>query len=193
MYALGPYWHTRGHSREAQAWYARALAEAANAPDWLRARVLWASAYQAMYTNEIEFGVSRAEAALELAQEVGDLRTVARSMDTLASLMQFADPMGTQQTFREAAALAASEGDIWCQIDCLQKAAYSDYYRDRWPEAIDASVEVERLARSIGNRFFLSWNDTLYGTAAFRQGRLDEGRERMRSAARCRRSSSASH
>ena len=70
-HALGPYWHTRGHSREAQAWYARALAEAANAPDWLRARVLWASAYQAMYTNEIEFGVSRAEAALELARRGG--------------------------------------------------------------------------------------------------------------------------
>ena len=129
-----------------------------------------------MYTNEIEFGSGRAEAALALARRAGDARTVARSMDTLASLMQFSDPLGTQETFREAAALAAREGDIWCQIDCLQKAAYSDYYRDRWHDAIAGSVEVERLARSIGNRFFLVWNDTLHGTAAWRQGRFDEAR-----------------
>ena len=180
--ALGPYWHTRGHSREAQAWFDRALSEGQTAPDELRASVLWASAYQAIYTKDVEFGIGRAEAALELAERVGDLRTVARCMDSLASLQQYSDPAGAQPTLLEAAALAEAQGDIWNQIDCLQKAAYSDYYRDRWPEAIDGSIEVERLASSIGSRLFLSYNDLLYGTAAWRQGHWEEAKRRLREA-----------
>ena len=156
--------------------------KARTAPDQLRARVLWASAYQAIYTQDVEFGIGRAEAALELAQRAGDLRTVARCMDSLASLQQYADPAGAQPTFLEAAALAEAEGDIWNQIDCLQKAAYSDYYRDRWPEAIDGSIEVERLAASIGNRLFLAYNDLVYGTAAWRQGDWPEAKRRLREA-----------
>ncbi len=98
------------------------------------------------------------------------------------SLQQYSDPAGAQPTFLEAAALAEAQGDIWNQIDCLQKAAYSDYYRDRWPEAIDGSIEVERLASSIGNRLFLSYNDLLYGTAAWRQGHWEEAKRRLREA-----------
>jgi predicted ATPase/class 3 adenylate cyclase/DNA-binding CsgD family transcriptional regulator len=180
--ALGPYWHTRGHSREAQAWFDRALAEGETAKHELRARVLWASAYQAIYTQDVEFGIGRAEAALELAERGGDLRTIARCTDSLATLQQYADPAGAQPTLLEAAALAKAQGDIWCQIDCLQKAAYSDYYRDRWPEAIEGSIEVERLASSIGNRLFLSYNDLLLGTAAWRQGRFEEARRPLREA-----------
>ena len=171
-----------GTVREAQAWFDRALSEGQTAPEELRASVLWASAYQAIYTQDVEFGIGRAEAALELAQRVGDLRTVARCMDSLASLQQYSDPAGAQPTLLEAAALAEAQGDIWNQIDCLQKAAYSDYYRDRWPEAIDGSIEVERLASSIGSRLFLSYNDLLYGTAAWRQGHWEEAKRRLREA-----------
>ncbi len=180
--ALGHYWHARGHSREAQAWFDRALTEGQTAPDQLRAAVLWASAYQAIYTNDNEFCIGRAEAALELAETVGDLRTTARCMDSLATIRQWSDPAGAQPTLLEAAAVAKAQGDLWCEIDSLQKAAYSDYYRDRWPEAIDGSVEVERLASSIGNRLFLSYNDLLHGTASWRQGDWVEARRRLRKA-----------
>ena len=180
--ALGPYWHARGHGREAEAWFDRALTEAPTAPDELRARVLWASAYQAIYTNDTQFGIRRAQAALELAERVGDLRAVARCTDSLATHRQWSDPAGAQPILLEAAALAEAQGDIWCQIDCLQKAAYSDYYRDRWPEAMEGSIEVERLASSIGNRLFLSYNDLLYGTAAWRQGNWEEAKRRLRRA-----------
>ena len=180
--ALGPYWHTRGHAREAQAWFDRALTEGQTAADELRGRVLWASAYQAIYTQDVEFGIGRAEAALELAERAGDLRTIARCTDSLATLQQYADPAGAQPTFLEAAALAEAQGDIWCQIDCLQKAAYSDFYRDRWPEAIDGSIEVERLASSLGNRLFLAYNDLVHGTAAWRQGHWEDAKRRLRDA-----------
>ena len=180
--ALGPYWHARGHGREAEAWFDRALTEAPTAPDELRARVLWASAYQAIYTSDTQFGIGRAQAALELAERAGDLRAVARCTDSLATHRQWSDPAGAQPILLEAAALAEAQGDIWCQIDCLQKAAYSDYYRDRWPEAIEGSIEVERLASSIGNRLFLSYNDLLYGTAAWRQGNWKEAKRRLRKA-----------
>ena len=143
---------------------------------------MWASAYQAIYTSDTQFGIGRAQAALELAERAGDLRAVARCTDSLATHRQWSDPAGAQPILLEAAALAEAQGDIWCQIDCLQKAAYSDYYRDRWPEAIEGSIEVERLASSIGNRLFLSYNDLLYGTAAWRQGNWKEAKRRLRKA-----------
>jgi len=180
--ALGHYWFIRGHAREAQAWFERALSETPSSPPRLRARVLWASGYQAIYTGEIEFGLARAEPALSLAREIGDERVVARSMDTFATLQQFADPAGTQATFLEAAELAERNDDTWCRLDCLQKASYSDFYRDRWPEAVDANIEVERLAREAGSRFFLCWCDTLVASAAWRGGRLDEATALLRAA-----------
>ena len=101
--ALGPYWHARGHDREAQAWYTRALAEATDGPPQLRARVLWASAYQALYAEEMELALRTRRAALELARECGDERTIARALDTHATMRQFSDPVGTQPDFLEAA------------------------------------------------------------------------------------------
>ena len=68
--SLAPYWHARGHSREAQTWFTRALDEAPDASGVLRARVLWASAYQALYADEFEFRAERTVAALELARAV---------------------------------------------------------------------------------------------------------------------------
>ena len=181
MSALGPYWHAHGHGREAEAWFDRALTEAPTAPDELRARVVWASAYQAIYTSDTQFGIGRAQAALELAERATSVRSLG-APDSLATHRQWSDPAGAQPILLEAAALAEAQGDIWCQIDCLQKAAYSDYYRDRWPEAIEGSIEVERLASSIGNRLFLSYNDLLYGTAAWRQGNWEEAKRRLRKA-----------
>src|SRR5262249_43512640 len=139
---LGPYWFARGHSREAQRWFARALAETPNAEEVLRARVLWASAYQALYTDDFELAFECASSALELAHNCHDDRTAARSLDTLATLEQFADPAGTQPRFLEAAALAERANDVWCQTDALQKAAYSDFYRDRWPEALALEAQA---------------------------------------------------
>jgi predicted ATPase/class 3 adenylate cyclase/DNA-binding CsgD family transcriptional regulator len=174
--ALGPYWHARGHSREAQSWYERALTEAPDGPAELRARVLWASAYQALYADEMALSYERGEAALVLARECGDDRTIARALDTLATLRQFADPAGTQPDFLEAARLAEQAGDLWCRTDALQKAAFSDFYRDRWPEALALEADAYELALELGNQFFVSWHYTLVGTAAWRQGRLDEAR-----------------
>ena len=180
--ALGPYWHARGHNREAQSWYQRALTEAPDGPADLRARVLWASAYQALYAEEIPLSFERGEAALTLARECGDDRTIARALDTLASLRQFSDPAGTQPDFLEAARLAEQADDLWCRTDALQKAAYSDFYRDRWPEALALEADAYELARQLGNRFFLSWHYTLVGNAALRQGRLDDARDALQQA-----------
>ena len=180
--SLAPYWHSRGHSREAQAWFARSARRGAGSERGLRARVLWASAYQALYADEFEFSAERAVAALELAQQSGDDRTTARALDTLATLEQFADPAGTQERFIEAARLAERAGDVWCQTDALQKAAYSDFYRDRWPEALELADAAYRLAVEAGNRFFLSWHWTIVGSAAWRQGRCDDARTALKQA-----------
>ena len=180
--AMSPYWHARGHSREAQQWFSRALSEAPEAPAELRARVLWASAYQAAYSDDLELGWERAAEALALAQECGDDRTIARAMDTMATIEQFTDPTGTQPRFLEAAEYAARAGDLWCRTDSLQKAAYSDFYRDRWPEATALEQQAYALALETSNRFFLSWHWTLIGFHAWREGRCDDARIALRQA-----------
>lgn len=174
--AIGPYWHARGHGNEAQEWYARALHEAANASPSLRGPVVWASAYQSYYAGDIPLAYERAEQALALARDCGDERTEARALDTIASVRQFSDAVGTQRDFLHAAEIAERAGDTWCQTDALQKAAYGDYYRDRWVEALALEAEAYELAQRLGNRFFLSWHFTLTGCAALRAGRLDDGR-----------------
>ncbi len=64
-YALHSYWHTRGHGREAQGWYDRLLAEAPDAAPELRARVLWASSYLAVYADDMALCAERSAAALQ--------------------------------------------------------------------------------------------------------------------------------
>jgi len=169
-YALQAYWHARGHSREAQGWYDRLLAEAPDAPPELRARVLWASSYLAVYADDMALCAERSAAALSLARECGDERTIGRALDTAATMRQYADPAGTQADFFEAAAHADRNGDTWCRIDARQKAAFSDWYRDRWPEALALAEQAVEPARALGNHFFLVWHESLVGMAALRRG-----------------------
>ncbi len=162
-YALHSYWHNRGHSREAQGWYDRLLSEAPDAAPALRARVLWASSYLAVYADDMALCAKRSSAALELARACGDERTIGRALDTTATMRQYADPAGTQADFLEAAGYAERNGDRWCRIDALQKAAFSDWYRDRWPEAISGAEQAAEEARVLDNNFFLSWHESLVG------------------------------
>jgi predicted ATPase/class 3 adenylate cyclase/DNA-binding CsgD family transcriptional regulator len=169
-YALQAYWHARGHSREAQGWYDRLLAEAPDAAPPLRARVLWASSYLAVYADDMALCAERSAAALSLARECGDERTIGRALDTAATMRQYADPAGTQSDFLEAAAYAERNGDTWCRIDALQKAAFSDFYRDRWVESLPLAEHAAEAARVLDNHFFLSWHESLVGMGALRNG-----------------------
>jgi predicted ATPase/class 3 adenylate cyclase/DNA-binding CsgD family transcriptional regulator len=181
-YALQPYWHTRGHSREAQGWYDRLLAEAPDAPPALRARVLWASSYLAVYADDMALCAERSNAALQLARECGDERTIGRALDTTATMRQYADPAGTQSDFFEAAAYAERNGDTWCRIDALQKAAFSDWYRDRWPDALSLAEQAVEGARVLDNHFFLSWHESLVGMSALRAGDHEQAERMLRAA-----------
>jgi predicted ATPase/class 3 adenylate cyclase/DNA-binding CsgD family transcriptional regulator len=181
-YALQAYWHARGHSREAQGWYDRVLAEAPDARPELRARVLWASSYLAVYADDMALCAERSAAALELARACGDERTIGRALDTTATMRQYADPAGTQSDFLEAAGYAERNGDTWCRIDALQKAAFSDWYRDRWPQAIARAEHAVEAARVLDNHFFLSWHESLLGMAALRGGDHEQAEPALRAA-----------
>jgi DNA-binding CsgD family transcriptional regulator len=95
-------------------------------------------------------------------------------------MRQYADPAGTQADFLEAASYAERNGDTWCRIDALQKAAFSDWYRDRWPEALVRADQAVEAARVLDNHFFLSWHESLVGMAALRRGDHEEAERVLR-------------
>ena len=99
--SLGPYWHARGHSREAQAWFARALPRRPTAPQCCGhgcsgrrptkrcTRRRWSSARPS-------------RAALELAAVRRRAHDARRSTPSPPAAVR--RPAGTQPTFLEAAA-----------------------------------------------------------------------------------------
>ncbi len=95
-------------------------------------------------------------------------------------MRQYADPAGTQADFFEAAAHADRNGDTWCRIDALQKAAFSDWYRDRWPEALALAEQAVGPARALDNQFFLVWHESLVGMAALRRGEYQRAESALR-------------
>ena len=133
----------------------------------LRARVLWASSYLAVYADEMELWRSVRRPRSTSPGSAAMNETIGRALDTVATIA-ITTPAGTQPDFLEAAAYAERNGDTWCRIDALQKASYSDFYRDRWPQALVLAERAAEPARAVGNRFFLAWHETTVGMAALR-------------------------
>ncbi len=185
----GPYWHTRGHSREAQAWFARALAEAPDRAGRLACpRALGVGVPGDLHERRSSSAsVEPRRRSSSRKRSAISARSPARMDSSRERSCSSPIPLGAQPTFREAAALADSEGDIWCQIDCLQKAAYSDYYRDRWPEAIDGEHRG-RATRSIDREPVLPLLERPRSTAPLPGGRAGSGGSEAAHAqrARCR-------
>ncbi|MCU1350818.1 MAG: regulatory protein LuxR [Acidimicrobiales bacterium] len=180
--ALGPYWHARGHGLTAQAWYEDAIRLGGDPV--LTGRAAWASAYIALYANDLELAMERGGLALELAEGAGDDSTTARALDTLASIRQYGDPAGAEPDFHRALDLAERSGDRWCTTDALQKLGYSGVYRDRWDEAIAYGTRSRAAALELGNPFFLAWASFIVGDAALRTGAVETARSEMRDAVR---------
>ena len=172
--ALGPYWHARGQGPTAQAWYEDAIRLGGDPV--LTGKAAWASAYIALYANDLDLAVERASLALELAEAAGDDSTTGRAVDTLSSIRQYSDPAGAEPGFHRAVALAQVSDDRWCETDAVQKLGYSGAYRDRWDEAIAYGERSRKLAEELGNPFFLSWASFIVGDAALRRGDVDTAR-----------------
>ena len=180
-------WKLRGRYVEAEASYARALDAAGERPTPLRARVLWARSYLASYAGEFEAAVPQAEAALAIAQELGEHSTAARALDVLATLQMFPDPVGAVGTAEASIALAREAGDDWCRAEASQIAAFSWMFQERRDELERQLHEIDELVEALGHREFIAWQQLGLSYRYYQQGDLERfraGLERALQAAR---------
>src|SRR5215204_1748452 len=106
------YWTLRGRVAEAETAYSAVLA-AAPEPSALRARTLWARAWLKLPGEGGQPAIALAQEAIELAEQFGDLSTIARALDVIGALGMFVDPVNSRPTLERGAELAREAGDDW--------------------------------------------------------------------------------
>jgi DNA-binding CsgD family transcriptional regulator/tetratricopeptide (TPR) repeat protein len=133
----------------------------------------------AFYKGDVLDALEAVTTALEEADDDG---TRARCLHTLGTATFPADPAPAVDVLAESAELAARAGDLWCEADALQMAAYALLDMGHHQEAVPLLERSVDLARAVGNRFQEAWHLLGMGFVAGYEGRPDAADEGYRSA-----------
>ena len=117
--ALVLFWYVRGFYSEGVEWLRRAVPSSGESSPAL-AKALWGAGLLAVLDGDQQSGEAYLDRALSIAREVGDLSSVARTLDVLGLLAFFRNDLATARTsFEKSVELARSVGDTWCLADAL--------------------------------------------------------------------------
>ncbi|MHB8465579.1 MAG: helix-turn-helix transcriptional regulator [Acidimicrobiales bacterium] len=170
------FWFLAGHFQEGNGWLERALRETHDEPSTMRARARWGLAYLNFYAGSMMAALDTAQDALAWGEAAGDDLTIARSLDTMASIQQLNDPVEALATLQEAARRARVGGDDWCLTDALQKASWCFLYRDCYDDMQPLLEESGVLVKRLGNPFFVAYHHVALSWIAVRRGDVEEAR-----------------
>lgn len=140
--------------------------------------LLWAHAFLAVYSGELEVGFGLATTAVERAGEDG--RTAARARILVGMVQAFVDPAGAEPVLAEAVALATAVGDDWGQVEAAQMLAYTHLFRGRLAEALASADAVLPALQRLGHGQLRAWDAAIRADVAATYGRYAEAEERGR-------------
>jgi len=186
--ALGWFWYLRGGDRwEGRRWSERFAALAASVPGAAaaRARALSAAGFFAQYQLDLPAALSLQEAALALAEEVGDQAVAATALGRLAHLCLFRVELARGDAFAAASHEACCGlGDRWGAAFALATRGLIARSEDRVDDAMRLLLDALSLFREHGDRWGSAHVLLGLGQVALRRG--DAGmaeeywRERLR-------------
>jgi predicted ATPase len=171
------YWTIRGRVAEAETAYSAVLA-AVPEPSALRARALWARAWLQLHGEGGQSAIALAQEAIELAEQFGDLSTVARSLDVIGALGMFVDPVNSTAMLERGAELARETGDDWALGVNLLDIAVALLCQEREAEAMPAlerAYEVNTRIEYGENLCYHWWGTGYLGLHTGDRTRLRDG------------------
>ena len=177
--ALVFWWRLRGFFSVAQQSFDRALSAAGTEPTPLRARVLWASALHSTFAADYQAAARTGQEALEMAEEVGDDSTLARTLDVLGTVQLPSDPVGARAGLERARELARASGDDWGLANATLTLAFSYLRCDAYEELERVLEDIFPLIDRIGYREWLSWYWCGRSWAALFRADIESFRERV--------------
>jgi predicted ATPase/DNA-binding CsgD family transcriptional regulator len=136
--ALTFYWRVRARQNVGARSLGTALDKAGEDNPDLRCRAMWARAYLLQFSSAPEGVAVAARAARELAEEIGDRRTVARALALLGALYRWRDPAAARPGLERSVQLARETGDEWCLAFATQELSGSYLLQSRDDDALDA-------------------------------------------------------
>lgn len=149
---LTRWWRLRGLFDVAERSYERALEAADPAPSALRARVLWGRAYLLVFAGNYQRAIDSAQAAVAMAEEVGDSVALARALHVLAQIQIFPDPVGSRRLLERSRGLAKASGDDYFLVAATHVLAQTYQICDDFERADELFDEVRELAERDGFR-----------------------------------------
>ena len=136
--ALTFYWKVRARQNAAARSLGAALDKVGEQTPELRCRGMWARAYLLQFSSAPEGVAVAARAAVQLAEEIGDRRTVARSLALLGALYRWRDPAAARPGLERSVELARETGDEWCLAFATQELSGSHLLQSRDDDAVEA-------------------------------------------------------
>ncbi len=140
--ALTAWWEVIARFAIGQSALTRALDATDPAPRPLRARGLWCCGHLARFRGDAESATRHVQEALEMAESIGDERTLARALFTVGHIRLFRDPKGSRPVLERAIELARKNADDWPLILGLSTLGRSYVVTDEFEEATRAFDEV---------------------------------------------------
>ena len=186
------HWVFSGRVAEGRLWLRRVLALPA-APSAARAAALWTCSLVASQQGDLEETVTLATAAREMAGQVGDELTVARSVARLAIVSNYrGDSAAVEALQAEAqdryAALGVADGP-YAVMGRLTEAAARLHRGDL--AAVDLAIRCAADCRARGDRILLANSLTFVAQGQWRSGELGAAAGHVREALRLRRERTA--
>ena len=154
--ALTFYWRVRARQNVAARSLRAALDKAGERHPELRCRGMWARAYLLQFSSAPGGVAVAARASVELAEEIGDRRTVGRSLALLGGLYRWRDPAAARPGLERSVQLARETGDEWCLAFATQELSGSYLLQSRdddalevlaWDAAMLERVQTELMIR----------------------------------------------
>jgi predicted ATPase len=170
--ALSRAWYLHGRAREASDYLERALAADADAPVALRANALHMSGVMHDERREPGRAVEQLEAALALLRTIGDMRLIARELNSVGVVARNAgDTERAAALLEESLAMRRALADSPGLATSLTNLGVVAIDRGRYDEARSLLEEAVGLDRASGGSGVVAYSSSLLGTVLLRTGR----------------------
>lgn len=174
--ALTFWWQLRGLFRQGDAAFRIALDAADLAPSVTRARALCGRAGLLTMAGMFKTAVEVGGQALQMAQDMGDQRTVGRCLAGVGMLTARADPAGSRLWYQQALEIARTNGDEALNAMCTTYLAYAYLHQDDVRRARPVTERAVRLSDALGNHELIAWAKGASAWSALLLGDFATGR-----------------
>ena len=184
-FALAWFWQSRFFHREGRAWVDRALAMqgAKDAPNLLRARVLFASGALAWAAGDLSAGLPALEESVRLLRSCDSPADLAMTLSILGHLKVFAGDLESGRSIAaEGVEIARASGDRFGLGRCLATMGDADRYAGRPEPAEAAYLEALAAFRALGAEQGTAFILLSLSGLSFQRGNREEGTARMKEA-----------